>query len=79
MESMIATENAAKVYGRVKAVDGVTLRVGKGEIYGFLGLNGAGKTTTSSAPCELHHSGMHRCGGIRGNSILLELRRPVLR
>lgn len=33
-------------YGDVKAVDGVDLQVGKGEIYGFLGINGAGKTTT---------------------------------
>lgn len=33
-------------YGDVKAVDGVDLHVGKGEIYGFLGINGAGKTTT---------------------------------
>lgn len=35
-----------KKYGKVTAVDGVSLTVKKSEIYGFLGLNGAGKTTT---------------------------------
>ncbi len=34
-----------KSYGAVRALEGVTLSVGKGEIYGLLGRNGAGKTT----------------------------------
>jgi ABC-2 type transport system ATP-binding protein len=33
-------------YGRVRALDGLSLAVTRGEIYGFLGRNGAGKTTT---------------------------------
>ncbi len=33
-------------FGRRRAVDGLTLRVEPGEIFGFLGPNGAGKTTT---------------------------------
>lgn len=45
----IETNNLAKVFGDVRAVDGIDLRVGAGEIYGFLGLNGAGKTTTIRA------------------------------
>ena len=43
---MIAVENLVKIYGRFKAVDGITLTVEPGEIHGFLGPNGAGKTTT---------------------------------
>ncbi len=46
MEYIIATEKITKVYGKLKAVDEVSLGVKQGEIYGFLGLNGAGKTTT---------------------------------
>jgi ABC-2 type transport system ATP-binding protein len=33
-------------FGDFTAVDGVTLKIPKGRLYGFLGLNGAGKTTT---------------------------------
>lgn len=43
---MIRLEKLTKVFQQVRAVDGVTLRVAPGEIYGFLGPNGAGKTTT---------------------------------
>jgi len=43
---MITVENLTKVYGEIRAVDGITFHVGEGEIVGFLGPNGAGKTTT---------------------------------
>jgi ABC-type lipopolysaccharide export system ATPase subunit len=41
MEEIIRTEKISKQYRDVLAVDGVSLSVKKGEIYGFLGLNGA--------------------------------------
>ena len=43
---MIHVENLVKTFGDVKAVDGVSFQVVKGEIFAFLGPNGAGKTTT---------------------------------
>jgi ABC-2 type transport system ATP-binding protein len=46
MDTIIRTENLSKHYGKLRAVDRVSINVKKGEIYGFLGLNGAGKTTT---------------------------------
>ena len=42
----IATEGLTKRFGDVVAVDGLTLSVPAGTVYGFLGPNGAGKTTT---------------------------------
>jgi ABC-2 type transport system ATP-binding protein len=45
--SVIRTEHLTKVYPNdVRAVDGLDLTVGEGEIFGLLGPNGAGKTTT---------------------------------
>jgi len=46
MKYVIETQKLSKSFGPVQAVNGLDLRVGAGEIYGFLGLNGAGKTTT---------------------------------
>ena len=46
MAAIIETEGLTKAYGRHKAVDGLSIQVNEGEIFGFLGPNGAGKTTT---------------------------------
>ncbi|RCW48914.1 ABC transporter ATP-binding protein [Paenibacillus prosopidis] len=42
----LKVENVFKQYGDKTAVNGISLEVGEGEIYGLLGANGAGKTTT---------------------------------
>lgn len=46
MNALIETADLGKRYGKLIAVEHLSLRVGEGEIYAFLGLNGAGKTTT---------------------------------
>ena len=43
---MIRIENLVKTYGTVRALDGLSLNVEPGAVYGFLGPNGAGKTTS---------------------------------
>ncbi|MDQ3576988.1 MAG: ABC transporter ATP-binding protein [Actinomycetota bacterium] len=45
-EPIIDITNLRKTYGRKVAVDGLSLRVMRGEVFGVLGPNGAGKTTT---------------------------------
>ena len=44
-EFAIEVEEVVKSYGRLRVLDGATIRVRRGEIYGLLGPNGAGKTT----------------------------------
>jgi ABC-2 type transport system ATP-binding protein len=43
---MVEVDNLIKHYGPIKAVNGVSFQVKKGEVLGFLGPNGAGKSTT---------------------------------
>ncbi len=44
-EALIEVEGLAKHYGPIRAVDGISFTVRRGDILGFLGPNGAGKTT----------------------------------
>ena len=43
---VIKIENLKKYYGKIVGVEDVSLKINKGEIYGFIGPNGAGKSTT---------------------------------
>ncbi|NUN64675.1 ATP-binding cassette domain-containing protein [Pseudanabaena biceps] len=53
MQSAVRIENLRKTYGETIAVDGISLNVTQGQIYGLLGPNGAGKTTTMRCICTL--------------------------
>lgn len=48
MENIIEINNLSKSYDKLKAVDNLSFKVGKGEFFAFLGVNGAGKSTTIS-------------------------------
>jgi ABC-2 type transport system ATP-binding protein len=52
-ESAITIANLVKKFEDVTAVDGISLQVSKGELFGLLGPNGAGKTTTINILCGL--------------------------
>ncbi len=54
-EAAIVLEGLRKVYGRKVAVSRLTLRVERGEVFGFLGPNGAGKTTAIKMMLGLVH------------------------
>ncbi len=47
-EPIVIAQDLHKAYGPVQAVNGVSLQIARGEVFGLLGPNGAGKTTTIS-------------------------------
>jgi len=51
--SSVEVQNLVKRFGSFAAVDGISLSVQKGEVFGFLGPNGAGKSTTIRMLCGL--------------------------
>ena len=53
MEHILETKELSKDFSGKLAVDHVSIKVGKGDIYGFIGENGAGKTTLMRMVCGL--------------------------
>ena len=70
MEYVLTATGLCKQYRHFKALDGLTMRVPKGAIYGLVGRNGAGKTTLIRLICGLQtpSSGGFELYGIAGNS-----------
>ena len=55
MSNAIEISNLTKTYGKHRGVDGISLTVEEGDIFGFLGPNGAGKSTTIRSMLGMLH------------------------
>lgn len=69
MDYILTTNSLTKRYRHFQALDGLTMRIPKGAIYGLVGKNGAGKTTLIRLICGLQEptSGSFTLYGIRSN------------
>ena len=67
MDYVLTTNNLCKQYRNFKALDGLSMHVPKGAIYGFVGRNGAGKTTLIRLLCGLQEptSGEYTLYGVK--------------
>ena len=76
MTAVIETEGLSKRYGDARGIEGVSMSVETGEIFGFLGPNGAGKTTTIRTLLDLLHptSGSARLFGLDSRRESLAIR-----
>ena len=79
MDEMVIIENVKKKYGVVTALDGVSLRVRRSEIFGLIGPDGAGKTTLFRILTTLLHadSGTAMVAGYDVERQYKEIRRRV--
>ena len=66
MNDYLSVKELFKSYGEVRAVDGISFRIGQGEVFGLLGPNGAGKTTTIHIIAQIIEadSGSIEVGGV---------------
>lgn len=74
MDYVLTTEALSKRYRRFQALDGLTMHVPKGAIYGFVGKNGAGKTTLIRLICGLQEptDGSYRLYGVKHSQTGIE-------
>ena len=56
MEYVLKTNSLCKNYGHFKALNGLSMNVPKGSIYGLIGKNGAGKTKERNIPLTLQRA-----------------------
>lgn len=79
MEYVLKTNDLKKKYRKFTALDGLSMSVPKGSIYGFVGRNGAGKTTLIRLICGMQFptSGSFELFGVKNNDkkILAQRRR----
>ncbi len=70
MEYVLQTRSLTKKYKSFQALNGLTLNIPKGSVYGLVGRNGAGKTTLIRLICGLQHptSGDYTLYGINSGS-----------
>ncbi len=79
-ETALEVKQLVRFYGNLMAVDHLSLRVKRGEVFGFLGPNGAGKTTSIRMMCGLlkptsgeiwvNGERIHRPGGRKNRSMV---------
>lgn len=79
MESIIKVEHLKKYYKDVKAVDDISFKVEKGELFGFLGVNGAGKSTTINILCTIFEptEGLAEVNGLKLGKDNEEIKRHI--
>jgi ABC-2 type transport system ATP-binding protein len=80
MDYVLRTNALSKRYGNFKALNGLSMNVPKGSIYGFVGKNGAGKTTLIRVICGLQEptSGDYTLYGIKnGDKQIVKSRRRM--
>lgn len=70
MEYILTAESITKRYGKARALDGLSMHIPKGAVYGFVGRNGAGKTTLIRVICGLQSptSGSYTLYGAKSDS-----------
>lgn len=80
MEYILKTKDLFKKYQNFTALNGLTMNVPKGSIYGFVGKNGAGKTTLIRILCGLQKetNGSFELYGIKNNDKLINSARKKM-